>query len=98
MLHGEIRVNGHPVAEWRARRVEEMHSTSAPYRYEVSVFWPPQEGIAEGFVEGVIEHVYADGAAALAAKILTWAAPQAPRFNRGEARQAAERAYWEARN
>ncbi|KQP81621.1 hypothetical protein [Aeromicrobium sp. Leaf291] len=84
-LHGTVQVNGHTVGAWDAVRVAQLPSGVCRYRCEV---WPgiPWPGVGDaGVVRGAfeVEHDPADGAVALAARVLAAAAQLAPDPPRG---------------
>lgn len=80
-LHGEIKVNGHEIGRWNARRKE--HPPQEVNTYEVVVLYS-EPGDVPGLdgrshtVRGEIQHNFGDGAVTLAAKVLAWAAPLLP--------------------
>lgn len=67
-LHGDISVNGHVLFTWAARRAD--YAIAETNDYEVDLYRPNGEGIDNT----VLSHRYDDGAIALAAKVLAWAA------------------------
>lgn len=72
-LHGDICVNQKVIGEWWAVRITNTTDTAlgpdavSKYRYEV---WDDQDGMIGS---GILEHRYGDGAAALAAAVLSGA-------------------------
>ena len=77
-LHGEINVNGSEIGRWNARRMQ--HPPQEVNDYEVVVRYrePEYLGGHSYTVRGCIQHRFGDGAVALAAEVLRWAAPLLP--------------------
>lgn len=67
-LHGDIRINGHELFTWAARRIDVV--TTEVNDYEVDLYKPSGDGIKNT----ILSHRYDDGALVLAAKVLAWAA------------------------
>ena len=66
-LHGTIKTNGQTLWTWSARRTSWLPEIEN--EYEVALYAPTGESVKDG----VLSHVYDDGAVVLAAKVLTWA-------------------------
>lgn len=64
-LHGSIKVNHIPIGHWSARRVNKVVG-DGPNRYECEVY-TSSDNTTRKFD---VFHTYADGAVALAAKVL----------------------------
>ncbi len=71
-LHGTIKINGDTLWTWSARRTSWL--PEAENEYEVALYAPNGESVKDG----LLSHVYDDGAVALAAKVLAWAGEEKP--------------------
>jgi len=67
-LHGDISVNRRVLYTWAARRADYVITDTNDY--EVDLYKPSGDGVRNT----IISHAYDDGALALAAKVLAWAA------------------------
>jgi len=67
-LHGDICLNKGVMYVWAARRLDNV--TTEVNDYEVDLYKPNGDGIKNT----IISHAHDDGALALAAKVLAWAA------------------------
>ena len=65
-LHGEVKINHQEILYWEAVRQSKLGDEDKSYDYKVQVH---AEG---GIFEGYLAHNYADGAAVLASKVLSW--------------------------
>jgi hypothetical protein len=76
MLHGEIKVNGHEIGRWSARRLVHPPSPGAN-EYEIEVTYVDPEGREWGYRD-TLWHNFGDGAITLAAEVLALVAPKLP--------------------
>lgn len=76
-LHGDIRVNEHKIATWKASRGEKLLDKRSTHTYAVAVFYTNESGTPM-IAEFTLDHNYQDGALILAGKILT----EAPNYLR----------------
>jgi hypothetical protein len=67
-LHGDICMNKGVLFEWSARRLDSVITETNDYEVDL---WDPN---GDGVKHVIISHRYDDGALALAAKVLAWAA------------------------
>jgi non-ribosomal peptide synthetase component E (peptide arylation enzyme) len=68
-LHGDIRINGTLLGYWDARRLTDLKRGTDTYTYEWSMkIWKDDQ---EFTASGELDHHYDDGAAALAAAVLS---------------------------
>jgi hypothetical protein len=75
-LHGSILINGHPFISWRATRIENLQDEDSEYDYEYEYieYYTSFPGVEKHRINGVVSHVYSEGAASLASKVLADAA------------------------
>lgn len=66
VLHGEIKINGHIIMEWRAVRLEGLREGNNEYAYSIGMvdYGTGQE------ISGELTHRYTDGAHVLVGKIM----------------------------